>query len=63
MNVADRLKKRVARECPPSGVFGFLNEKAEDGTEWIKSKFSALPLSSNTQSSLSKNGFTTMTQV
>jgi len=59
----EKLKKRVTREAPPSGVYGFLNEKAPDGTEYIKSKFQDLPLSKQTMQGLTKSDYHIMTPV
>jgi ATP-dependent RNA helicase DDX10/DBP4 len=59
----EKIRKRTLREIPPPGVYGFLSEKAPDGTEYIKSKFTELPISPNTQQALTNHGFTTMTPV
>ena len=59
----EKLKKRVVKEAPPSGVYGFLNEKAPDGSEYIKSKFQDLPISKQTLTGLTKCDYHIMTPV
>lgn len=52
---ADKLKERVLLETPPSGVYGLLDESNSDKLEFIKIKFSELPISKNTSFGLFNN--------
>ena len=60
---ADRLTQRISSECPPSGIYGFLDEKRPDGTPYFSVSFSDLPISKATQAGLYKGHFLTMTPV
>ncbi|CAG9316849.1 unnamed protein product [Blepharisma stoltei] len=60
---ADKLKERIQAETPPSGIYGLLDEKDSDKLEFIKLKFSELPISKNTISGCIKNQWTTMTPI
>jgi ATP-dependent RNA helicase DDX10/DBP4 len=60
---AERLEARIAAQAPPSGVYGFLDEKRPDGSPYFAISFSELPISKPTLAGLFKAHYTTMTPV
>lgn len=60
---ADRLKERILLETPPSGVYGLLDEKNPEGLQYLKLKFTELPLSKYTMIGLQKNSWTDLTPI